>query len=50
MAEAAVGILMLKTNLPRPPADALLEPFAAGARLVAVGARAIVTSCGCLAD
>ncbi len=49
MAEAAVGILMLKTNLPRPPADLLLEPFGA-ARLVAVGARAIITSCGCLAD
>ncbi len=50
MAEAAVGILMLKTNLPRPPADSLLEPFAAaGARLVAVGARAIIASCGCLA-
>ena len=43
MAEAAVGILMLQTNLPYPPADLLLEPFAAA------GARAITTSCGFLA-
>ena len=82
MTEAAVGILMLKTNFPRPPGDIgnpatwpfpvlyevvapatvdrvvsanppvdlLVEPFAAaGARLVAAGARAITTSCGFLA-
>ncbi len=49
MAEAAVGILMLKTNFPRPPTDLLPELFA-GARLVAVSARAITTSRGLLAD
>ena len=45
MVEAAIGTLMPKTNFPRPPADLLLEPFAAaGARLVAGGGRAITTT------
>ncbi len=42
MVEAAVGILTLKTNLPRPPADLLLAPL--------VGARAITANRGFLAD
>ena len=43
MAETAVGILVPKSNLPRPPADLLVEPFAA------VGAQAITTGRGFLA-
>ena len=48
MAEAAVGFPRPKTTFPRPPADQLLEPFAA-TRLVAVGGRAITNRRGFLA-